>query len=206
MRIDKLDGVHTMFQHCGLHQVVTQICLHYWEVCRLHTSPRKHWQFITKSNRNPLSPSPNPRGNCAKNSSNVYLHNHQPINYQEEFQLHNASLGGEFDGKFVMMVVTINLNTDKFVEVATDVLIVQIASIATDMGAAAVEFQLSNQHIHGIAQSLVTTLPSLLAHNHFTIHMLMLNGGILPQHQAPLGFHNSPSTNNNHQGYNIYHE
>ena len=83
----------------------------------------------------------------------------------------------KFDGKLVMMVSTINLNTDKSMEAATDILKVQIASIATAMGAMAMEFQLANQHLRRIAQSLVTTLPSLLAHNHSIAHPQMHNGG-----------------------------
>jgi hypothetical protein len=37
----------------------------------------------------------------------------------------------KFDGKLVMMMSTINLNMDKSMEAATNILKVQIASIAT---------------------------------------------------------------------------
>ena len=43
-------------------------------------------------------------------------------------------------------------------------------------------------------------------HNHSSTHPPMHNGGTLPQLQAPPSFHNPPPTNNNHQGYNMYHK
>lgn len=91
-----------------------------------------------------------------------------------------------FDGKLATMVFIINLQHTKNAWRQQHTLKVQTTSIATAMGAMAIGFQLSNQCLQVIAQSLAAILPSLLALNrHCTIY-----GGMLPQLQAPLGFHN----------------
>lgn len=58
------------------------------------------------------------------------------------------------------------------------------ASIATTIGVMSIEFQLSNQRLQTMAQSLVATLPSVPVHNHLTTHPPMQSKGILPQLQA----------------------
>jgi hypothetical protein len=67
---------------------------------------------------------------------------------------------------------------------------VHITTIASTMGAMAIDIQLSNQRLQVIAQSLPIILPSLMAHNHSAANVLY-NEGTLPHLQAPLGFHNS---------------
>lgn len=58
------------------------------------------------------------------------------------------------------MVSTIKFNVDKCMEATTDTLKIQTASIAMTMGAMAMEFQLSSQHLQAIVQSLVAILPN----------------------------------------------
>lgn len=53
----------------------------------------------------------------------------------------------KLDGKIAMMVSIINLDTYKGMHVATNTIKVQIASISTGMGAMAMEFKLSNEHL-----------------------------------------------------------
>jgi hypothetical protein len=101
----------------------------------------------------------------------------------------------KFDRKLDTIVSTINLNTQKYMEVATDTLNVQTANIAPAMGTMTMEFPLSNQLLQAIEQSLVATFPSLPAHNHSNSHPPMHNGQTLPQLQTVQVFttHHQPT-------------
>ena len=99
-----------------------------------------HHGSIDSSNRNPLSPNLNPKGNCTKKFK-------QCVTSQSHFPRRVSTTQCKLDGELATMMFRINLNTSKFVEVATNILIVQTANIAMAMGAMAMEFQLSNQHL-----------------------------------------------------------
>ena len=116
--------------------------------------------------------------------------------------IHTMQAWEKLNEKLVMMVPTINLNMGKCKEATTDTLKVQTTSITMVMEAMAMKFQLSNQHLQVIAQSLDATLPRLPTHNHLiaTRHVQWRNTTSTP---SPSRFHNPPPINNNNQGYNI---
>ena len=129
-----------------------------------------------------------------------------PSIIEKNFNHTMQALVEKFDEKIAMMVSTHNLNKDKCVEEANNTLTFQTASIAMATEAMTIELQLSNQCLQARAQSFAATLPILPTHNYSTIHPPMHNGGTLPQLKASSGFYNPSPTNNNHQGYNTYHE
>ena len=53
----------------------------------------RHVEFIPHLNCHLLSPSPNPRGDCTKNSSNAWLHTHQPTNHPRRASTVQCKLG-----------------------------------------------------------------------------------------------------------------
>lgn len=104
------------------------------------------------------------------------------------------------------MVSSINLNTNKHMEVATDTLKAQIVSIITTMGVLGMEFQLTNQQLQAIAQTLATIISSLPAPSHSIAHPSMHKGGAQLQLQAPPCFLNQPPSINHLHGYNNYNQ
>ena len=104
---------------------------------RWHSSMQKHWWFGSKLNPHLLSPSPNPRGDRTKNQA---MHNStftNPPIIKKNFNRAMQAWENKFDGKLAMMVLVINLNTEKCVQAAFDTLKVETASIANAMGAIA---------------------------------------------------------------------
>lgn len=79
------------------------------------------------------------------------MHNptHSNPQFQETLQLHNTSLGGEAqrEDNYCTMVSSVNLDTYKRMELATDTLKAQIVSIITTMRVMDMEFELSNQQL-----------------------------------------------------------
>lgn len=65
------------------------------------------------------------------------------------------------DGKLITLTNNINLNTDKQIKASTDTLKTHATNIHNIMNAIAMEFQQSNNRIHNITQTLVTTSPKI---------------------------------------------
>ena len=110
------------------------------------------------------------------------------------------------DGKFATMVSTINLNTDRRTEEATDKIITQANNLHAIVGTLAYEIQMSNQRMQGIVQNLTTQYPEILQRPQAPSTSMHTTAPAL-QLQPPPGFPNglpSHPPHNQHQSYNPY--